>query len=184
MSESPRPDGQSSSGVPLSRVDLPGEAIGVPGAAPGVPGEAIGVPAGIDAPAGIDFPDDRAVAVVLHQVPEFETAYLDLVTAFDDAPGGPAVFTELADFVASRLAWMEADRPVLERTLRAIELVAGTQDRESAELVGYAFLDSLSPIDRDRIRPWLGPQTRSLLDELEGDAHGQGLLGDGPEPPD
>ncbi|HWF22248.1 MAG TPA: hypothetical protein VG226_08880 [Acidimicrobiales bacterium] len=154
MSEIPRPDGRSSTHVPGSSVDVPDVAI--------------------------DFPDDPAVAVVLHQVPEFETAYLDLVTAFDDAPGGPAVFTELADFVASRLAWMEADRPVLERSLRAVEAVADGQDPESAELVGYAFLDSLSPVDRERIRPWLGPRTRSLLDELEGG----GLLGDEVEPPD
>ncbi|HEX3568036.1 MAG TPA: hypothetical protein VHU17_21910 [Acidimicrobiales bacterium] len=154
MSERPRPDGQSSPDVPDVGLDVPGRAL--------------------------DFPDDPAVAVVLHQVPEFETAYLDLVTTFDDAPGGPAVFTELADFVAFRLTALEADRPVLERTLRAIELVADGQDSESAELVGYAFLDSLSPIDRDRIRPWLGPRTRSLLDEL----NGGGLLGDEAEPPD
>jgi hypothetical protein len=154
MSESPRPDGRSSTDVPGSSVDVPDVAI--------------------------DFPDDRAVAVVLHQVPEFETAYLDLVTSFDDAPGGPAVFTELADFVASRLTALEADRPVLERSLRAVELVADSQDPESAELVGYAFLDSLSPIDRERIRRWLGPRTRSLLEELEGG----GLLGDEVEPPD
>ena len=154
MSENPRPDGQFSTNVPDVGVKVPGDAL--------------------------DFPDDPAVAVVLHQVPEFETAYLDLVTAFDDAPGGPAVFTELADFVACRLTALEADGPVLERTLRAIELVADGQDPESAELVGYAFLDSLSPIDRDRILPWLGPRTRSLLEELDGG----GLLGDEVEPPD
>ncbi|HEY2566062.1 MAG TPA: hypothetical protein VGI44_20300 [Acidimicrobiales bacterium] len=128
-----------------------------------------------------DFPDDPAVAVVLHQLPEFETAYLDLVAAFDDAPGGPAVFTELADFVASRLTAIEDDRPVLERAMGALEMVADGQDGESAELVGYAFLDSLSSVDRDRIRPWLGPRTRSLLDELEGSPRPGGLLGDDPE---
>lgn len=158
MSERPRPDGRSGPDVPSSRVNIPADAV--------------------------DFPDDRAVAVVLHHVPEFETGYLDLVSAFDDAPGGPAVFTALADFVATRLAWMEADRPVLERTLRAVEAVAVGQDPESAELVGYAFLDSLSPIDRERIRPWLGPSTRSLLDELDGDSPVGGLLGDEPEPSD
>ncbi|HEX4217804.1 MAG TPA: hypothetical protein VHZ02_05520 [Acidimicrobiales bacterium] len=119
-----------------------------------------------------DFPDDPAVAVVLHQLPEFEAAYLELVATFDDAPGGPAVFTELADFVASRLTAIEADRPVLERAVGALEMVADSEDGESAELVGYAFLDSLSPIDRDRIRPWLGPRTRSLLDELDGGSGG------------
>jgi hypothetical protein len=129
-----------------------------------------------------EFPDDPAVAVVLHQVPEFGSAYLDLVAAFDDAPGGPAVFTELADFVASRLTAIEADRPVLERALGALEIVADGQDGNSAELVGFAFLDSLSPLDRDRIRPWLGPRTRSLLDELDGGSDGGGLPDDDPEP--
>jgi hypothetical protein len=156
MFETPKPDVQSNTDGPSSRPDVPSDAV--------------------------DVPDDPAVAVVLHEVPEFETAYLDLVTAFDDAPGGPAVFTELADFVSSRLAWMEADRPVLERTLRAIEVVADSQDSESTELVGYAFLDSLSPIDRDRIRPWLGPRTRLLLDELDSGAPTGGVLGDEHEP--
>ncbi len=129
-----------------------------------------------------DFPDDPSVAVLLHHVPEFEPAYLDLVSAFDDAPGEAVVFTELADFVASRLNAIETDRPVLERTLGAIEIVADGQDVESAELVGYAFLDSLSPLDRDRIRPWLGPRSRSLLEELDDAAGPDGLLGDDPRP--
>jgi hypothetical protein len=141
MSESPKPDVLSNTDGPRSHVDVPGGVT--------------------------DFPDDPAVAVVLHEVPEFETGYLDLVSDFDDAPGGPAVFTALADFVASRLAWLEAGQAVLERVLGAIEMVADSQDSESTELVGYAFLDSLSPIDRDRIRPWLGSCTRSLLDELD-----------------
>ena len=122
------------------------------------------------------------MAVLLHQLPEFETAYLDLVAAFDDAPGGAAVFTELADFVSSRLTAIEADRPVLERALGAIEMVADGQDGESVELIGYAFLDSLSPDDRRRIQPWLGPRTAALLDELDGGTGANGLLGDHPDP--
>jgi hypothetical protein len=140
------------------------------------------VPVGAHSPTvPVDFPDDPPVAVLLHQLPEFEATYIDLVTAFDDAPGGAAVFTELADFVSSRLTAIEADRPVLERALDAIEIVADGQDDESAELVGYAFLDSLSPDDRRRIRPWLGPRTRSLLDELDGGTGAGGLLGDDPD---
>ncbi len=114
-----------------------------------------------------DFPDDPAVATLLQQLPEFEAPYLELVTTFDDAPGGPAVFIELADFVAARLAAVEADRPVLERAFHAIETVVIAGDDDAATLVGYAFFDSLSPDDRQRIRPWLGPGTRSLLDELD-----------------
>jgi hypothetical protein len=137
-----------------------------------------------DAPIGtgwpdvpVDFPDERPVALLLHQLPEFEAAYIDLVATFDDAPGGASVFTELADFVSARLTAVESDRPVLERALGAVEMVADGQDAESAELVGYAFLDSLSPDDRRRIRPWLGPRTRSLLDELDSGSGAGGLLG-------
>jgi hypothetical protein len=44
-------------------------------------------------------------------------------------------------------------------------------------VVGYAFLDSISPDDRRRIRPWLGPRTRLLLDELDSGSGGGGLPG-------
>ncbi|HVB93215.1 MAG TPA: hypothetical protein VND67_02770 [Acidimicrobiales bacterium] len=106
------------------------------------------------------------MTALLNGVPEFGPAYLALVEVFDDDPGGPAVFTELADFVSERLVAIEAERPVLERALAAVELVA-TAGGEADELVGYAFLDSLSPEDRRLIIPWLGPATRSLLDELD-----------------
>ena len=33
---------------------------------------------------------------------------------------------------------------------------------DAAELVAWAFLDSLSPDDRRRLGGWLGPRTRSL----------------------
>ncbi len=113
-----------------------------------------------------DYDEHPAVTVVLTGVPEFGPAYLALVEAFDDDPGGPAVFTELADFVADRLVAIEAERPVLERALAAVESVAAAGG-EADELVGYAFLDSLSLEDRRLIAPWLGPATRSLLEELD-----------------
>ena len=119
-----------------------------------------------ESPPLVDFPGHPAVAALLDLVPEFGPSYVALVEMFDDDPGGPTVFTELADFVASRLATVETERPLLERTLAAIEAVA-SDGGEAAELVGYAFLDSLSPEDRRRITPWLGPCTRSLLDELD-----------------
>jgi hypothetical protein len=113
-----------------------------------------------------DYDEHPAVTVLLSRVPEFGPAYLALVEAFDDDPGGPAVFTELADFVSERLVAIEAERPVLERALAAVESVA-TAGGEADDLVGYAFLDSLSPEDRRLIAPWLGPATRSLMDELD-----------------
>jgi len=38
---------------------------------------------------------------------------------------------------------------------------------DAEELVGYAFLESLSPEDLRLITPWLGTATRSLLDDLD-----------------
>ena len=113
-----------------------------------------------------DYNEHPAVTTLLSGVPEFGPAYLALVEAFDDDPGGPAVFTELADFVADRLVAIEAERPVLERALAAVESVAAAGG-EADELVGYAFLDSLSPEDRRLIAPWLGPATRLLLEALD-----------------
>jgi hypothetical protein len=112
------------------------------------------------------YPEDPAVAVLLEGVPEFGPSFLALVELFDDDPGGPAVFTELADFVAERLIAIEAERPVLERALAAVELVARAGG-DAEELVGYAFLESLSPEDLRLITPWLGTATRSLLDDLD-----------------
>ena len=114
----------------------------------------------------LDYDEHPAVTVLLNGVPEFGPSYVALVEAIDDDPGGPATFTELADFVSERLLTIEAERPVLERALGAVELVARAGG-EAAELVGYAFLDSLSPEDRRLITPWLGQATRSLLDELD-----------------
>lgn len=115
-------------------------------------------------PAG--YAEDPSVTVLLEEVPEFGPAFLALVELFDDDPGGPAVFTELADFVSERLVAIEAQRPVLERTLAAVESVARAGG-DAQDLVGYAFLDSLSPEDLRLITPWLGAATRSLLDDLD-----------------
>lgn len=112
------------------------------------------------------YAEDPAVGVLLDAVPEFGPTFLSLVEAFDDDPGAPAVFTELADFVAERLVAIEAERPVLERALAAVESVAKTGS-DAEELVGYAFLESLSPEDLRLITPWLGTATRSLLDDLD-----------------
>jgi hypothetical protein len=112
------------------------------------------------------YAEDPSVTVLLEGVPEFGPAFLALVEAFDDDPGGPAVFTELADFVAERLVAIEAERPVLERALAAVESVA-KRGGDAQELVGYAFLESLSPEDLRLITPWLGTATRSLLDDLD-----------------
>ena len=112
---------------------------------------------------------DDEVGGVLEAAPGFVDRYLDLVESADGDPGMPAVLTELADYVAGLLAEIERRRPVLARCVQGVETVA-SRSEESAELVAWAFLDSLSPDDRLRLADWLGPRTRSLLREVEAEA--------------
>ena len=107
------------------------------------------------------------VLTILDAVPAFSPDYLAVAAQADGDPGAPAAFTELADFVAGLLAGLDREGPLLARCLAAVESVAATS-ADGAELVAWAFLDSLSPDDRRRLAPWLGPVTRALLDEVEG----------------
>jgi hypothetical protein len=106
------------------------------------------------------------VKVLLDALPGFVGRYLSLAEAADGEPGAAAAFTELADYVADLVAELDSIAPVLARGLAAIEAVARTSD-DHAELVAWAFLDSLSPDDRRRIEVWLGPCTRRLLEEVD-----------------
>ena len=108
--------------------------------------------------------------VVLEAAPGFVDRYLDLVEAGDGDPGRAAVLTELADYVAEPRGRDRAARPVLARCLAGRGVGGGAAPTDGAELVAWAFLDSLSPDDRRRLVGWLGPRTRSLLlHEVEAD---------------
>ncbi len=109
---------------------------------------------------------DAEIATLLVNVPEFTHRYLDLVAACDGDPGGPVVFTELADFVSELAAAVEQRAPLLTRCLLTVESVAQLSD-EADELVGWAFLDSLSPDTLRELEPSLGTATRAVLDRLE-----------------
>jgi hypothetical protein len=102
--------------------------------------------------------------LVLERVPEFLDRYLRLTEGADGDPGATVVFAELADFVAELAAEIDRLRPPLERSLAAVEAVAELSD-DAEELVLWSFFDNLPPGDIDRIGPWLGPITRSLLDD-------------------
>lgn len=111
---------------------------------------------------------DAHVRVVLEAAPGFADRYLELVESGDGDPGVAATLTELADYVAGLAAEIHRFAPVLTRALQGVESVAANSD-ESAELVAWAFLDSLSPDDRRGLVGWLGPRTRALLDEIDPD---------------
>ena len=106
------------------------------------------------------------VESVLASVPEFAGPYMDLVRDADGDPGGASAFGELADFVASLADDLDGRRPLLERCLRAVEAVAASSP-DAVPLVGWAFLDSLSPEEATALRPLLGPCTTELLDRLD-----------------
>lgn len=109
---------------------------------------------------------DPEVHTILEAVPEFAARFVDLVEEMDGDPGGAAAFEALADFAAELALAVDRFSPVLERTMAGIEAVAGSSP-DAEELVGWAFLDSLSPDDLRRLGPWTGPATRRLIDTLE-----------------
>jgi hypothetical protein len=109
---------------------------------------------------------DDDVALVLAGTPEFVDRYLELVEATDDDPGAAVTFAELADYVAELGKRVEKFRPALVGCLAAVEKVAETSE-DAEELIVWSFFDNLSPDDIRRLDPWLGPRTRSLLDEAD-----------------
>ena len=122
---------------------------------------------------------DPEVDLILRAVPEFAGAYLELVAAHDGDPGAAAAFAELAEFAAALAVEMERFRPLLTRMLAGVEQVAARSE-DAEEVVGWGFLDNLSPDDLRRLEPWIGPATKALLEELELPPPD---TGDAPSPP-
>jgi hypothetical protein len=106
------------------------------------------------------------VTAVLEEVPEFVDRVLDLAQAADGDPGAPAVFCELADFVASLVTQQDRSAHLLSRCLACVERVA-RESEDAEELVAWCFLDSLCPEDLKDLGPWLGPRTGAMADRLE-----------------
>lgn len=113
-------------------------------------------------------PDARTeeVEALLSAVPEFAERYLQLVQDADGNPGANEAFSELADYVAELASGLEQFRPLLVKCLSAVEHVAAVSE-DAEELVGWCFLDYLSIDTRRAVLPWLGPNTLSILEEIE-----------------
>jgi hypothetical protein len=114
----------------------------------------------------VSWMTDDQVAVVLEAAPGFVVRYLELAEAADGDPGMAATLTELADYVAELAAQIERFRPVLARCLEGVESLAMSSE-DGAELVAWAFLDSLPPDDRRALAGWAGPRTRALMEEVD-----------------
>jgi hypothetical protein len=106
---------------------------------------------------------------VLRDLPEFVPRYLELAAACDDDPGEPLILTELAEFVASRLAVIGSAGSALQRALELVEALVGDREGDDTgrELVGYAFFDHFTVEDRRLLTPRLGPRSLGLLESLE-----------------
>jgi hypothetical protein len=125
----------------------------------------------------IEGVDQRAVAELRQAVPELEDRYDELVDIYEDDLGADVVFGELADLVNDVVLGKRGDEALLDRCLDVVESLAETGDPDADEIVGFYFLDQLSPGTLTRVTSRLGEHTLDVLDRLE-----SGDLGD-PEGP-
>ena len=125
----------------------------------------------------IDDVEQRAVAELRQAVPELEDRYLELVDIYEDDLGADVVFGELADLVDDVVLGKQGDEALLDRCMDVVESLAELGDPDADEIVGFYFLDQLSPGTLSRVTSRLGEHTLDVLDRLE-----SGDLGD-PEGP-
>jgi hypothetical protein len=125
----------------------------------------------------IEGVEQRAVAELRQSVPELEDRYDELVDIYEDDLGADVVFGELADLVSDVVVGKEGGEALLDRCLDVVESLAETGDPDADEIVGFYFLDQLSPGALNRVTSRLGEHTLDVLDRLE-----SGDLGD-PEGP-
>jgi hypothetical protein len=125
----------------------------------------------------VDDVEQRAVAELRQAVPELDDRYLELVDIHEDDLGADVVFGELADLVDDIVLGRDGDEALLGRCLDVVESLAETGDPDADEIVGFYFLDQLSPGTLTRVTSSLGEHSLDVLDRLE-----SGHLGD-PEGP-
>ena len=106
---------------------------------------------------------------IVQVLPEFVPRYLELVAACDDDPGEPLVLTELAEFVAGRLALITTEEATVARAIDLVEALVDAHrgDRAAGEPVADAFFDSFTIEHRRYLAPRLGPLSLRLLESLE-----------------
>jgi hypothetical protein len=109
---------------------------------------------------------EPAVVVLLSALPELRHDFEMLARAADGDPGGAALFGELAETVADLAHDVDDHLRDLARYLAAVERVARTCV-DAEELVGWAFLDSLSPQEIRILEPLLGAWTKSIVRHME-----------------
>jgi len=106
------------------------------------------------------------VGLVLRRVHRLAERYVELARVAGGHPGGAVVFEELAELARDLARAGDGAAARLAELMAAVEEVA-TESPDAEELVGGAFLESLSPDDLMRLDPLMGHRTRAVLDELE-----------------
>src|SRR5215471_13448053 len=93
----------------------------------------------------IDGVEEWATAELRQAMPELEDRYDELVDIYEDDIGADVVFGALADLVNDIVLGAAYDDAVLARCLELVETVAELNHPEADEIVGFYFLDMLSP---------------------------------------
>jgi hypothetical protein len=116
---------------------------------------------------------EMEVDILLSLVPELTERHRSLVRDGDGEPGAAAVFGDLADVICGaalrgprRPQTSKGPNGTVLRCLAAIEVVA-ERSLDADELVGWSFLDNLRPDITTWLRPWLGPRTTRILEQLD-----------------
>jgi len=125
----------------------------------------------------IEGVEQRAVDELRQAVPELEDRYDELLDIYEDDLGADVVFGELADLVDDVVLGKQGDEALLDRCMDVVESLAELGDPDADEIVGFYFLDQLSPGTLNRVTSRLGEHTLDVLDRLE-----SGDLGDAEAP--
>lgn len=115
--------------------------------------------------------------VLIDLVPELAGRCAELVALYEDCLRAPLVFAELAALMAQVLNDKRAldgtgAGDLVGRCCDAIERIAAHDPDDAIELVGFSVLANFTEQDLARARPWMGPCTEAVLEDLQA-----GILG-------
>jgi hypothetical protein len=112
--------------------------------------------------------DDRATKILLDNLPEFESRFLDLSDLYGEDLTPQVVFNELAEYTTDMLADDE-DAGALERVCTALELVALEPGADGTDMVAFCFFDQLPLFALEVVRSYLQPVTATILELVDQD---------------
>ncbi|MHB1988432.1 MAG: hypothetical protein ACYCSF_10675 [Acidimicrobiales bacterium] len=98
--------------------------------------------------------------------PEFDEYYLDLVDVYEEELTDDIVLNEVADFFSDLLA-RGGPEALIERCCAAFEALCETDLIDPVEALYDQVLSCLSPAVFERARPYFGPKTEALVDQME-----------------